>query len=122
MTLRRSCLPFGPGPIPAADAGMALITGATDAIGADSFCAAGVPDALTAGVMRQVKTVASDVTIRCETGVCKRSMRLPRSTATSNELSFFFLVLQSSWSTETGELCLKALRALTKDGMGVFGI
>ena len=66
MTLTRSCLPFEPAPTPAADAGVAPTAGTTDpdAIGADLCGAASVPDALAAGVMRQVEIVASDVTIQ----------------------------------------------------------
>ena len=48
--------------------------------------------------------------------------RYDQKTTTSDKLSFFSLLLQSSWSTEIGESRLKALRALTKDGRDVFGI
>lgn len=48
--------------------------------------------------------------------------RYDQKMATSDKISFFTLVLRSTWSTEIGELRLKALRALTKDGKDVFGI
>ncbi|KIN96263.1 hypothetical protein M404DRAFT_249113 [Pisolithus tinctorius Marx 270] len=42
--------------------------------------------------------------------------------STADKLSYFTLILHSSWSTEVGESRLKALGALTKDGKDVFGM
>ncbi|KAG6334343.1 hypothetical protein ID866_4744 [Astraeus odoratus] len=48
--------------------------------------------------------------------------RYEEKTSTADKLSFFTLVLQSTWSTDIGEPRLRALRALTKGGKDVFGI
>ncbi|KIJ61264.1 hypothetical protein HYDPIDRAFT_31562 [Hydnomerulius pinastri MD-312] len=41
---------------------------------------------------------------------------------TADKLSYFSLFLHTSWATEVGEPRLRALRALTKGGIDVFGI
>ncbi|KAI6030287.1 hypothetical protein EDC04DRAFT_2923266 [Pisolithus marmoratus] len=42
--------------------------------------------------------------------------------STADKISYFTLILHSSWSIEVGESRLKALGALTKDGKDVFGM